>query len=480
MALIHKIKETIVSVVPIMVLVLILNFTAAPLSPLTLLRFLIGGIFTILGLSLFLLGADIGIIPIGEKGGAALTSKKNLPLFLCVSFAIGFIITFAEPDVQVLAQQVQIINPAVNSTLLVAMISIGVGLFVSIGLLRTVLQIPIKLFFLIFYVLLFAAAFFTPSDFLSIAFDAGGATTGPMTVPFILALGMGVAAVHGGKNNHTDSFGLTGLVSIGPIIAVIILGIIMGNSNSTTLIPEAAANPVLGHIIPEVFVEVSKALLPLIILFILFQLFLIKMPPKQIIRMSAGLIYSFLGLILFLTGVKYGFMPAGTELGAVLGKPENAALLILVGAIMGAVVVCAEPAVWVLTHQVEHISGGSIKRKTLLTALAFGVSLSIALSMIRVTHGFSIWFYLIPGYTLALLLMVFCPKMYTAIAFDSGGVASGPMTSTFILSFTLGASLASGGNPVTDAFGVIAMVAMTPLIAIQILGILSIKRGKHS
>jgi len=463
-----------------MLLVLVLNFTAAPLSSLTLLRFLLGGIFTILGLSLFLLGADIGIIPIGEKGGAALTSKKNLPLLLSVSFAIGFIITFAEPDVQVLAQQVQLINPSVNSTLLVAMISIGVGIFVSIGLLRTVLQIPIKFFFLIFYILLFAAAAFTPPDFLSIAFDAGGATTGPMTVPFILALGMGVAAVHGGKNNHTDSFGLTGLVSIGPIIAVIILGIIMGGSSPQENFHTAKAGIELSHIVPEVIIEVSKALLPLVLLFVLFQIFLIKMPPKQLIRMSAGLLYSFLGLILFLSGVKYGFMPAGTELGAVLGRPENTALLILSGAIMGAVVVCAEPAVWVLTRQVEHISGGTIKRTTLLTALALGVSLSIALSMIRVTHGFSIWYYLIPGYTIALLLMLFCPKMYTAIAFDSGGVASGPMTSTFILSFTLGASLASGGNPVTDAFGVIALVAMTPLIAIQILGILTLKRGKNS
>lgn len=480
MSLVHKIKETAVSVVPVMILVFILHFTCAPLLPATFLHFIIGGILTILGLSLFLLGADIGIIPIGEKGGAALTSKKNLPLLLSVSFAIGFIITFAEPDVQVLAQQVQSINPSVNALLLVSMISIGVGFFVSLGLMRTVLQIPIKLFYLIFYILLFAAAFFTPPDFLSIAFDAGGATTGPMTVPFILALGMGVAAVHGGKNKHTYSFGLTGLVSIGPIIAVVLLGIFMGKPNSGSVLQTAAVNHDLSHIIPEVFSEVVKALLPLAGLFILFQLFLIKMPPKQLIRMSAGLVYSFLGLLLFLSGVKYGFMPAGTELGSILGKPGSTGILITAGAIMGAVVVCAEPAVWVLTQQVEHISGGSIKRKTLLTALAFGVSLSIILSMIRVTLGFSLWYYLIPGYSIALLLMLFCPKMYTSIAFDSGGVASGPMTSTFILSFTLGASHASGGNPVTDAFGVIAMVAMTPLIAIQILGILTIKRGKHS
>lgn len=479
MSLFNKIKETSISVIPIMFLVAVLNFTTAPLEPATFLHFLSGGLLTILGLSLFLLGADIGIIPIGEKGGASLTSKKNLPLLLVVSFAIGFIITFAEPDVQVLAHQVQLINPAVNSLVLITMISIGVGFFVSLGLLRTVLNLPIKLFYLILYIILFAFAVFTPSDFLSVAFDAGGATTGPMTVPFILALGMGVAAVHSRKDSHENSFGLTGLVSIGPILAVVILGIIMGNAGPESVYKASEATLNFRHILVDEFWEVTKALLPLAGLFVAFQVFLMKMPPQQIFRMAFGLIYSFIGLILFLTGVNYGFIPAGTELGAILGLPENEVVLLVTGAIMGAVVVCAEPAVWVLTRQVEHISGGTIKRKALLIALACGVSISVLLSMIRVTHGFSIWYYLIPGYSLALLLMIFCPTMYTAIAFDSGGVASGPMTSTFILSFTLGASKASGGNPVADAFGVIAMVAMTPLIAIQILGIVSIKRGKH-
>lgn len=463
-----------------MFLVILLHFTVSPLQGSTVIHFLIGGILTIVGLALFLLGADIGIIPIGERGGASLTKKRNLPLLLGSAFAIGFIITFAEPDVQVLAKQVQLINPSVNAIVLVTMISIGVGLFVSLGLLRTVLQIPIKLIFLIFYVLLFILAFFTPSDFLSVAFDAGGATTGPLTVPFILALGLGVASVESGKNSHSDSFGLTGLVSIGPIIAVVILGIIMGNSYTPFASDSTTQILSLSHIIWEVLFEVIKALSPLIGLFIIFQLFLIKMPPRQLIRMGLGLVYSLIGLVLFLAGVRFGFMPAGTELGLILGNPENSLILLITGAVIGAVVVCAEPAVWVLTRQVETISGNSIKQSTLLIALSIGVAVSIMLSMLRVIHGFSLWFYLIPGYTVALLLMLICPKMYTAIAFDSGGVASGPITSTFVLSFTLGASRAAGGNPVTDAFGVIAMVAMTPLIAIQILGILTLKRGKRS
>ena len=219
------------------------------------------------------------------------------------------------------------------------------------------------------------------------------------------------------------------------------------------------------------------ALLPLVAMFIVFQIFLLKMPPFQVRRMIKGLVYSFIGLVLFLLGVNGGFMPAGQSLGGLLGTFASKTggwwvlLLYGTGTLFGAVVVCAEPAVWVLTEQVESISGGTIRRKVMLAALSAGVAVSIGLSMLRVLFSFSLWYILVPGYALALLLSFVCPPLFTAIAFDSGGVASGPMTSTFILSFTLGASLACGGNPVTDAFGVIALVAMTPLVAIQILGI---------
>ncbi|MBO4386369.1 MAG: DUF1538 domain-containing protein [Treponema sp.] len=508
MNLLQKLKETISSVLPIMAIVLILGLTVVPIGKDLIVRFILGGILLILGLTVFLLGVDIGILPIGERSGASLTAKRSLPLLLGVSFVIGFMVTIAEPDVQVLAGQIKNVSPAVNKWALIFMIASGIGLFVVIGLLRTMLSLKLKYVLLLSYAAVFTMAFFCPSEFQGIAFDAGGATTGPMTVPFIMALGVGVAAVrskgqiHSGtsleksknsaENSSDDSFGLTGIASVGPVAAVCFYGILQRFTNSNSSLAKtsflAAENGggkdaatglyVFFSELPSVFKEVSMALLPLVAMFIVFQIFLLKMPPFQVRRMIKGLLYSFAGLVLFLTGVNGGFMPAGQSLGGLLGTAASTeggwwlVLLCGTGILFGAVVVCAEPAVWVLTEQVESISGGTIKRKVMLAALSAGVAVSIGLSMLRLLFSFSLWYILLPGYAIALFLSFICPPLFTAIAFDSGGVASGPMTSTFILSFTLGASLACGGNPVTDAFGVIALVAMTPLIAIQVLGII--------
>lgn len=513
----QKLKETISSVAPIMAIVLILGLTIAPMTAEQIFRFITGGILVIIGLTLFLSGVDMGILPIGERSGAALTSKRNLPLLLAASFFIGFMITIAEPDVQVLADQVRGIDPNVSKWGLIIMIAAGVGLFVMLGILRTILSIPLKIILILSYVVVFALAFFTPAEFQGVAFDSGGATTGPMTVPFIMALGMGVAAVRAAKANSSsdDSFGLTGIASVGPVFAVCLYGILLANfgKGNADLVSAASAEETVSgmgiylHLLPDVFSEVVRALAPLVAMAILFQITLMKLPPFQVIRMVRGLLFSFVGLVIFLVGAKGGFMPAGEELGESLGKLAISGdkmlaimdasgvvehslkipgiveiiILILVGCVFGAVVVCAEPAVWVLTEQVEGVTGGTIKRKVMLFALSAGVALSVGLSMARVLFGFSLWYILVPGYAVALLLTFFCPNLFTGIAFDSGGVASGPMTSTFILSFTLGASAATGGNPAVDAFGVIALVAMTPLIAIQILGIVfkvKSKRGK--
>ena len=486
-----KFRETVSSVLPVMIAVLVLGLTVAPLPLAILTRFVFGGILVIFGLTFFLLGVDIGILPIGERSGAALTSRRNLPLLLGAAFLIGFIVTVAEPDVQVLADQVRGISPNVSKWGLILMIAVGVGFFVALGILRTVLSIPLNILLVLSYLLVFALAFFAPSTFQGVAFDSGGATTGPMTVPFIMALGVGVAAVRAKsdkngklKSSSDDSFGLPGIASIGPVLAVIIYGIILTGSSS--LAADSASDgesglaahglAVFWNLLPSILKEVAGALAPLAAMAVLFQIFLLKMPPMQVVRMVRGFAMSFLGLILFLTGAQGGFMPAGEQLGSVLGAaslrgPVWTALLVFVGLVFGAIVVCAEPAVWVLTDQVESISGGTIKRRVMLGALSTGVAISIGISMLRVLYGFSLWYILIPGYSLALILSFLCPKLFTGIAFDSGGVASGPMTSTFILSFTLGASAASGGDPAVDAFGVIALVAMTPLIAIQILGI---------
>ncbi len=486
-----KFKETISSVVPIMAIVIILGLTVAPLGAELLWLFVVAGVMVIIGLTLFLAGVDIGILPIGEAAGSALVKKRNLPLLLIVAFITGFFITAAEPDVQVLADQIHSVNTAIQKTPLVMMIAVGVGFFIAIGLLRTVLSLPLNVVLAISYAALFALAAFTPESFVPVAFDSGGATTGPMTVPFIMALGMGVAAVRG---NDDDSFGLTGVASVGPIMAVLVFGLMAGSPETASDAgQEASAEAATGfaaliEVIPDVFSEVINAMVPLTILFIVFQVTLVKMPPVQVRKMIKGLVYAFVGLVFFLAGVKGGFMEAGQTVGAKLGavaNPENGingytVLLVVVGLLLGAVVVCAEPAVWVLTDQVEEVSGGTIKRKTLLAALSGGVAVSIGLAMVRVMAGFSIWWYIVPGYLLSIIMSFFCPKMFTAIAFDSGGVASGPMTSTFILSFTLGAAIACGGDPVTDAFGVVALVAMTPLIAIQVLGLVYKAKMKKS
>ena len=494
----EKFKETLGSVIPIIIIVAALNFTVCPLSADLLVRFVAGGILLVVGLSFFLLGVDLGILPIGERSGAALTSKKNLPLLLGSSLFIGFIVTIAEPDVQVLAEQIKNSSALVNKNLLVVMIAVGIGMFVMLGLLRTVLHLPLNIILTVSYIIVFGLAFFCPKEFQAVSFDAGGATTGPMTVPFIMALGVGVAAVRSGKNvsSSDDSFGLTGIASVGPVAAVCVYGVLAGSGILGTAVESgsgeiqaAVGEQVLDstfgiinslkiflQILPETLKEVMLAMSPLVVLFIILQLFLLKMPPFKVCRLFIGLCYAFVGLVIFLLGVNGGFMPAGLEVGNQLGQLALKSngwkiLVVLVGAVLGAVVVCAEPAVWILTEQVEDLSGGNIRRKLMLTFLSVGVSLSIGLSMLRVIYQFSLWYILIPGYAVALVLSYLVSPQFVGIAFDSGGVASGPMTSTFILSFTLGVSSSCGGNPVTDAFGVIALVAMTPLLAIQLLGL---------
>ena len=487
MNLLAKFKETASSVLPVMAIVLILGVTAAPLGSDLLLRFSVGGILLITGLTIFLLGVDVGILPLGEQGGSELTKRRNLPLLLGASFLIGFLVTASEPDIQVLADQVRSVFPLVNKLIFIFMIAGGVGLYIMLGLLRTVMRLSLKIILAISYVVIFILAFAAPQSFVGIAFDSGGATTGPMTVPFIMALGIGVSSARlsskgGSSDSQSDNFGLTGMASVGPIMAVLFYGLVLSHHARTVSETAASAGAEAAQglraftaVLPHIVQEAAFSLLPVLVLFVVFQFFLLRLPPRQVARMIVGFIYSYIGLVVFLVGVNGGFMTAGRKLGELLGMRAAqsgglwTALLIGTGLLIGAVVVCAEPAVWVLTDQVESISGGTIKRKALLVFLSAGAAIAIGLAMMRALTGFNIMYILVPGYATALILMIFCPKLFTGIAFDSGGVASGPISSTFVLSFALGASQAAGGN--ADAFGVIALIAMTPLIAIQVLGL---------
>ena len=517
MNILLKFKETAVSVLPVILIVLFLGLTAAPLEKVFLVRFVVSGLILIFGLTLFLLGVDLSIQPMGERCGAALTNKKSLTILLSTAFVIGFIVTAAEPDIQVFGDQVKSVFSSVNKTAFTFSIAAGVGFFIMAGLLRTVLKLSLKLTLFISYAILFIVTIFVPPAFLGIAFDSGGATTGPMTVPFIMSLGIGVARVMAAKDENS-SFGLTGVASIGPVLAVLIYAILCFSSASSSLITEVEDEKLLeetartaaqiaesgaeiaaqaannenaaglvsyylgaifrpfSEVLSDIFHEVVLSIAPLLALFVIFQLWLLKMTGRQVTRIVIGFVYAFLGLLIFLTGVHGGFSEAGALLGRQLG--QNATnfgggwfvLLIFTGLLLGAIIVCAEPAVWVLSEQVEQVSGGTIKRKMLLVFLSVGTAVAIAISMCRAVWGFDLRAVLIPGYALAFILMIFCPGLFTGIAFDSGGVASGPLTSTFVLSFTIGAS--SGGSGGSDSFGVIALVAMMPLIAIQVMGII--------
>jgi hypothetical protein len=452
-----------------MIIVVVLNFTIAPLEPGQLPSFLIGGLLLIFGLGIFLVGTDLGMVPFGQKVGSSLTYLRRLGPLLIGGFIIGFAVTIAEPDVQVLANQVTSIVDSISKPALLIGIALGVGFFVLLSIIRTVLQISLRLLLILFYISVFIVCAFVEPTFVGIAFDSGGATTGPVTVPFILALGIGVASTTKKKKGDDNGFGMVGLASIGPIAAVAVMGLASGGS------VKAVESEVVTHkflsLLPHVSYEIAMALFPIILLFVFFQIFLMKLSRHQVKRMLKGFLYTFIGLVLFMLGVNGGFIPVGRSLGMVLGQ-YPVIVLVGIGLLLGAVVVCAEPAVWILTEQVETLTGGHIRRKLMLGALSLSISVAVGLGMIRVSTGLPIWYIIVPGYALALILTRFTPANFTAIAFDSGGVASGPMSTTFVLSLALGVSTSIGGNPATDGFGMVTMIAMAPLITIQILGII--------
>ena len=426
-----KLKEAVTAVVPIVLIVLVLCFSITPLTPSILLSFLMGALLVIIGMMFFTLGAEMSMTPMGEKVGSKMTQSKNVLLIVCLSFLLGLMITISEPDLQVLAALV----PSIPNMTIILAVAIGVGIFLVLALLRILYSISLAKMLVFFYIMVFLLAALVPADFRAVAFDSGGVTTGPMTVPFIMALGIGIAAIRSDRNAADDSFGLVALCSVGPILAVLILGLIFHPSEggySATHIPQLETTvdlwKMFAHELPAYMEEIAISLLPIILFFGIFQVVSLKLSKRKLGKIVNGLVYTYIGLVLFLTGANVGFMPAGKYLG---------------------------------------------------TALSLGVSASVALAMIRVLTGLPVLYFLVPGYAIAIILSFKVPKIFTAIAFDSGGVASGPMTATFLLPLAQGACEAVGGNLVADAFGVVAMVAMTPLITIQIMGVVQMLKQKE-
>ncbi len=471
-----KIKEALVSSLPVALIVYILALTPVlDLTTAELITFSVGAVLLILGIGLFNLGADLAMTPMGVHMGAGLSGQKKLSLLLVVCFLMGMLITVAEPDLQVLATQV---GAVMNGAVLIYAVGFGVGAFLVVSVLKIVFKKSLSHILMLFYMLLFALALMLVvsgnENLLPLAFDSGGVTTGPITVPFIMALGVGIAGVLGDRRSKENSFGLVALCSVGPVLAVLLLGI-FSSSNMQYQVPDyTVSNDILGaflHAAGHTAKEVAIALGMIVACFVICQILFLKLPKRRLLRIAIGVVFTYTGLVIFLTGVNVGFMPVGYKLGTSMAQ-MNEGLLVLFGLVIGVLVVLAEPAIHVLNSQVEDITGGLVSKKSMMLGLCIGVGSAIALSIIRIIFDFSLVYYIIPGYFISLALSLFVPPVYTAIAFDSGGVASGPMTSGFILPFATGICVALQGEAAVlrDAFGVVALVAMAPLITIQLLG----------
>ena len=478
-----KLKEAVDSVLPITLIVAVLCFFFVPVGSGLMLAFLVGAVMLILGMGLFTLGAELSMTQMGNLVGAKMTKSRRLWLILVLAFVLGVVITIAEPDLQVLAQNV----PGIDKTMLILTVSVGVGIFLTICMLRILLGISLRTLLLIFYAIVFILAALSDPDFLSVAFDSGGVTTGPMTVPFIMALGVGVASIRSDEKAKSDSFGLVALCSIGPILAVLLLGFLYPEntaSASETVVNSFENTLTVGYSyleeLPAMMGEVAIALLPICVFFLLFQIFSLHLRKLPLLRILIGVGYTYVGLVLFLTGVNVGFSSLGYVLGGVIVEEGLGLLMIPLATLMGWFIINAEPAVHILNRQVEDLSAGAISARAMGMSLSIAVSAAGGLAMLRVITGVSIMYFLVPGYFIALALSFFVPRTFTAIAFDSGGVASGPLTATFMLPFAMGACQALGGNVMTDAFGLVALVAMMPLITVQVMGAIYVIKSRRA
>lgn len=463
---------------PLAVIVSVLCFFFVPVSADVMLSFIIGTLMVITGMSFFNIGSESAMTPIGNRIGTTLTKTKKLFLILILSLVLGFAVTIAEPDLQVLANTV----PHINNAVLLITVGVGVGLFLAVSMLRIITGVKLRWLLMVFYAAIFILASFTDETFLGVAFDSGGVTTGPMTVPFILALGVGVSNIRSDKKAEADSFGLVALCSIGPVLAVLILGFlnkdVPAEMTYSVILRENTTQIGRAYIqsMPLYFKEMFVALLPIILIFLIFQAVSFKMPKRNFLKLFVGILYTYIGLVLFLTGVNVGFGPLGLVLGAELASGQGRLLLIPLMMLLGWFIISAEPAVHVLVKQIDSVSAGAIPEKAITLSLSAAVSLAMGIAAMRVITGISLMWFLIPGHVLALAFSFFVPDIYTAIAFDSGGVASGPMTSTFMLQLLIGAGLSLNSNVLTDAFGMVALVAMMPLLSIQIVGLIYSRR----
>lgn len=486
-----KLKEVLASVLPITAIVLALHFTISPLDTTMLYAFLIGSALVIIGLTVFLFGIDQGIEPIGHGIGNTLGHSKSFAMLVTISLIIGFFISYAEPDLHILAGQVGDVTAGqFGNTLMVIAVSIGIGVMMTLGMIRILRGVRLQYVFTAAYGIIFVLSIFSSADFMAIAFDASGATTGAITVPFMLALAGGISAMKkDSKSNEIDSFGLVGIASTGAMLGVLAAGLFIGVDKLEGTLPEQVITEgtslvnIYGSRLPTIAWEAFISLLPILIVYLLFQIFYFKQKKGKVLDISRGLVITLVGLIVFLLGVNSGFMAVGREVGIQLASMNSYVPVLLVALLLGLTTVLAEPAVHVLTHQVEDVTGGSVKRRLVLLFLSIAVGVSIFMSALRIIiPSIELWMYLLAGFGISIILSYFVPDLFVGMAFDAGGVASGPMTATFSLAFVQGiAATVPTADLVADGFGMIAIVAMMPILAVELLGALyHIKTRKAS
>ena len=471
-----KFKENSIAILLIIALVLLMHIFVMPMSLNYWIRFIIGAVLVIIGLSLFLVGVDVGISPFGSFVGDKITKTKKLYIFILTGVLLGFLISIAEPGLLILASQVDFITEQTITRIEIIMfVSIGLAIMFAVGFLRILYNWRLYKILLILYLLIFIGALFTPDTYLAIAFDTSGATTGILAVPFILALSVGISHMKkDSKQSEKDSFGLVAIASTGPIFAIIILSIIRKGNLEGNVLSHTVEEATLFVEFFQLLKDAILAIGPLFLVFLVSNWKLLKLTKKQKRRIIKGFIYAFLGLILFFLGIQYGFMNVATTIGSKLIESNKTFWLLFFGLMLGILTMIAEPAVNVLTHQIEEVTSGSIKRFIVLIGLSAGSGIAILLSLLRILiDGFSLWYILFPGYLIALVLMFFAPKLFVGIAFDAGGVATGPITTTFVLAFIYGAAESYGSTSVVlETFGMIALVALMPIITLQIIGIM--------
>jgi hypothetical protein len=483
---IEKLKEVVTSVFPISLLVILLHFTLTPLGSDLFIRFIAGVVFFILGLTVFLVGVEQGVTPFGQLMGGVIIRRNKLWIVVAAGLFLGFFISVAEPDLHILANQVATVTgDIIGKWSLVVVVSIGIAILLATGMVRILFSYPLYKLLTILYGVVFLLSLFISPEFLAISFDSSGATTGAMTVPFIMAIAIGIALKKkDSKSSEKDSFGLIAIASVGAILAVLVLGLASGSNDfgGTVDFSDDHGGSFVAVFVGQLLFQMKESLLaiaPMFIILVVSQLLFLKSKKQTFLRIFRGLFLTFVGLTLIFTGVHAGFIEVGREIGSQLVLLENKFPLVLIGFILGFMTILAEPAVHILTHQIEDVTSGSVKRRAVLFALSIGVGLAVSFSVLRILiPGLQLWHILLPGYLASLVLAHIGSKLFVGIAFDSGGVASGPMTATFILAYTQGAANSlQSANVLIDGFGVIALVALTPIITLQILGLIYRKKA---